>query len=49
MEELNDEEQKQFEIYCRRLLSAAKRLQEEEKKSKRTLRRVAFGEQEKQS
>lgn len=29
MRELNDEEQKQFESYCRRLLSAAKRLQEE--------------------
>ena len=30
MEELNDEERKQFEIYCRRLLRAARRLQEEE-------------------
>ena len=32
MEELNDEEQKQFEIYCQRLINAAKRLQEEEKR-----------------
>ncbi len=31
MEELNEEEQKQFEIYCRRLINAAKRLQEEGK------------------
>ena len=29
MEELNEEEQKQFESYCRRLISAAKRIQEE--------------------
>ena len=28
MEELNSEEQKQFEIYCRRLINAAKRMQE---------------------
>ncbi len=30
MEELNDEERKQFEIYCRRLLRAVRRLREEE-------------------
>lgn len=29
MEELNDEEQKQFESYCRRLIEAAKKIQEE--------------------
>lgn len=29
MEELNDEEQKQFEMYCRRLIDAAKRMQKE--------------------
>lgn len=34
MEELNDEEQKQFESFCRRLINAAKRIQEEEKKQK---------------
>lgn len=32
MEELSEEEQKQFESYCRRLIDAAKRLQEEGKK-----------------
>lgn len=31
MEELNEEEQKQFESYCRRLMDAAKRIQEERK------------------
>ena len=31
MEELNDEEQKQFESYCRRLINAAKKMQEERK------------------
>lgn len=32
MEELNEEEQKQFESYCRRLIKAALRLQEEGRK-----------------
>ena len=31
MEELNSEEQKQFENYCRRLVNAAKKMQEERK------------------
>lgn len=34
MEELNEDEKKQFESYCRRLINAAQRLQEEEKKQK---------------
>ncbi len=33
MEELNGEEQKQFESYCRRLISAAQKLQEERKRT----------------
>lgn len=32
MEELNEEEQKQFENYCRRLINAAEKLQEEGKR-----------------